>query len=228
MPPDSMEEQWDIIGLQNILASEFRVSADIQEWLKADNSLENEDVKQRVLKIVEDDYAAKVALVGKESFNRFEREVVLHVIDTNWREHLAAMDYLRQGIHLRGYAQKNPKQEYKREAFEMFQTLWHNIRYGVASILSQVQIQQHEPMEEIPEQHLAMQEVHADAPDMQDVLAGSRDGLARAAFDPNNMNDEDEQYLPEALADGGIVVHRNDPCPCGSGLKYKQCHGRLA
>ena len=138
------------------------------------------------------------------------------------------MDYLRQGIHLRGYAQKNPKQEYKREAFEMFQTLWHNIRYGVASILSQVQIQQHEPMEEIPEQHLAMQEVHADAPDMQDVLAGSRDGLARAAFDPNNMNDEDEQYLPEALADRGIVVHRNDPCPCGSGLKYKQCHGRLA
>ena len=228
MPPDSMEEQWDIIGLQNILASEFRISADIQEWLKADNSLENEDVKQRVLKIVEDDYAAKVALVGKESFNRFEREVVLHVIDTNWREHLAAMDYLRQGIHLRGYAQKNPKQEYKREAFEMFQTLWHNIRYGVASILSQVQIQQHEPMEEIPEQHLAMQEVHADAPDMQDVLAGSRDGLARAAFDPNNMNDEDEQYLPEALADRGIVVHRNDPCPCGSGLKYKQCHGRLA
>lgn len=228
MPPDSMEEQWSIPALEAALAGEFRVHADIQGWLKADNTLENEDVKERLLKQIQEEYQAKVDMVGEEAFNGFERNVVLQVIDSEWRSHLASMDYLRQGIHLRSYAQKNPKQEYKREAFEMFQNLWHNIQNTVAKLLISVQIQPHEDVvAESERQEVAMQELHADAPDMQSVLSESRNDLARAAFDPANASEEDAQYLPDALAAAGRNVHRNDPCPCGSGLKYKQCHGRL-
>lgn len=230
MPPDSMEEQWDIPALMLKLEGEYRIQADIAGWLKADNSLENEDVKERVLKIVEDDYAAKVELAGKENFNRFEREVVLHVIDTNWREHLAAMDYLRQGIHLRGYAQKNPKQEYKREAFEMFRNLWETVQSTVAMILISAQVAPHENVaEEFEPQQVSMQEVQAEAPTMQDVLANSRNDLAVGAFNPATETpaEEESEFSPAALAAAGKVVHRNDPCPCGSGLKYKQCHGKL-
>ncbi|MDO4434652.1 MAG: preprotein translocase subunit SecA [Alysiella sp.] len=230
IPVDSMEEQWNVLALEAQLAGEFRVTADIQGWLKEDNSLENEDIKKRLLAQVESEYRAKVDLVGQESFNGFERNVVLQVIDHQWREHLAAMDYLRQGIHLRGYAQKNPKQEYKREAFEMFQNLWHNIQKQVAELLISVQIQRNEDIiaETAPEQ--IETHIHqAQAPDMQSVLSGSRDALARTAFDPNNGTEEDDaQYLPDALEAAGITVLRNDPCPCGSGLKYKHCHGRLA
>lgn len=228
MPPDSMEEQWDIAALMLKLEGEYRIQADIAGWLKADNSLENQDVKERVLKMVEDDYAAKVALAGKDNFNQFEREVVLHVIDTNWREHLAAMDYLRQGIHLRGYAQKNPKQEYKREAFEMFRNLWETVQSTVAMILISAQVEPHENVaEEFEPQHISMQEVQAEAPTMQDVLAHSRNDLAVDAFNPAGEVAEESEFSPAALAAAGKVVHRNDPCPCGSGLKYKQCHGKL-
>ncbi|QMT31698.1 preprotein translocase subunit SecA [Alysiella filiformis] len=228
MPPDSMEEQWDIPALMLKLEGEYRISADIAGWLKADNTLENEDVKERVLKMVEDDYQAKVELAGKEGFNKFEREVILHVIDTNWREHLAAMDYLRQGIHLRGYAQKNPKQEYKREAFEMFKNLWETVQRTVAMILVSAQVQAHENVaEEFAPQQVSMHEVQADAPSMEEVLSGSRNELAVDAFKPAPILDEDSEFSPAALAAAGKVVHRNDPCPCGSGLKYKQCHGKL-
>ena len=227
IPPESMEEQWDVLGLESILSGEFRIHAPIQKWLQADNTLENEDIKERLLKKVEEEYQAKVAQTNPESFRHFERSVILHVLDGQWREHLAAMDYLRQGIHLRGYAQKNPKQEYKREAFEMFQNLWHNIRHHVTALLTSVEVRQHEETA-LESEHIDMQEVHAQAPNMQGILAGSRDGLARAAFDPNNMSEDDAQYAPDVLESQGVVVHRNDPCPCGSGLKYKQCHGRLA
>lgn len=229
MPPDSMEEQWNIAALEAQLASEFNTQVDIQGWLKADNSLENEDVKERLLAQIEQAYQDKVALVGNDAFSHFERNIVLQVIDSQWREHLAAMDYLRQGIHLRGYAQKNPKQEYKREAFEMFQNLWHNIQKQVAELLISVQVQPHEDVvtESEPET-ITAQTHHASAPDMQSVLSGSRDDLARAAFNPEQISDEDAQYLPDALEARGITVLRNDPCPCGSGLKYKQCHGRLS
>ena len=159
---------------------------------------------------------------------QYERNVMLQVIDTQWRDHLSAMDYLRQGIHLRGYAQKNPKQEYKREAFEMFQNLWNSIKYQIASILASVQVRMDEPLaQESEPADLADLNAHAfqaDAPDMEEVLSQSRSGLAAEAFDPNADN---SSYTPEALAARGIVVHRNDPCPCGSGLKYKHCHGKL-
>ena len=196
IPPDSMEEQWDISGLENKLAADYNIEVSINDWLKEDNSLDNESISERLLDIVEKDYAYKVELVGIDTMRKFERDIMLQIIDSRWREHLADMDYLRQGIHLRGYAQKNPKQEYKREAFEMFQAMWSNIRHTVASLLISVRFQ---PASE-EEQH--------------EVFAA--DNVA-----------EDEDFSPEALEARGIVIRRNDPCPCGSGLKYKLCHGRL-
>lgn len=205
VPPDSMEEQWDIPALEAQLLGEFRVQADILGWFKADNTIDGEDIKERLIEQVEREYADKVDLVGDREMRGFERNVMLQVIDTQWREHLAAMDHLRQGIHLRGYAQKNPKQEYKREAFDMFQRLWDGIKHQIAAFLISVQVSRNEQVAEesaptVPEMH------------------GSHASDAAAA---------DGDYSVEALEARGIIIHRNDPCPCGSGLKYKQCHGKL-
>ena len=230
IPPNSMEEQWDVPALTRVLAEEFNVHVDIAGWLREDNSLENEDITEKLLAHIEQDYAAKIALLPEAKiFHDYERSVLMGWIDQSWREHLSAMDYLRQGIHLRGYAQKNPKQEYKREAFEMFNAMWYNIRANATKQLISVRVQDPEEVRAQQEaQALAMQALHADAPDMEQVLAESSNDLAREAFDPNSASDEDAQYLPDALEAAGKMVHRNDPCPCGSGLKYKQCHGRLA
>ena len=214
MPADSMEEQWDIPAMMAKLAGEFNVHVDVSGWLKEDNTLENEDVKERVLAQVDAEYQAKKDLVGDEIFSNFERSVVLQVVDTQWREHLAAMDYLRQGIGLRGYAQKDPKQEYKREAFAMFQNLWNNIQYNATSILVSAQIQPHQPEPETIRQP-------------ENAAPQAWSNVENGAFDPANTTEEDKQYFPDALEARGITTHRNDPCPCGSGLKYKQCHGRL-
>ena len=228
MPADSMEEQWDLPALEAQLASDFRLNVDIQGWLKEDNTLDNQDIKERLLAQVEREYAEKTELVGDINMQGFERNVMLQVIDTQWREHLSAMDYLRQGIHLRGYAQKNPKQEYKREAFEMFQNLWRNIKHQIASLLISVQIQMNENVVEESEpgnlDNLNTHAFQADAPNMEEILSQSQSELVSEAFDPN----DDENYTPEALTARGLIVHRNDPCPCGSGLRYKQCHGKLA
>ncbi len=225
MPPDSMEEQWDLPTLEAQLASEFRIQADVRGWLKENNTLDNQDVKARLIEQVENEYSEKTEIVGQQTMNGFERNVMLQVIDSNWREHLAAMDYLRQGIHLRSYAQKNPKQEYKREAFAMFENLWANIKRNVASLLVSVQIERNEDIvaETEPQEPAVMQAVHSGAPAMEDVLGESRNDLVTEAFDPTG-ND----FSPEVLAQKGQMVHRNDPCPCGSGLKYKQCHGKLS
>ena len=214
MPADSMEEQWDIPAMMAKLAGEFNVHVDVSGWLKEDNTLENEDVKERVLAQVDAEYQAKKDLVGDEIFSNFERSVVLQVVDTQWREHLAAMDYLRQGIGLRGYAQKDPKQEYKREAFAMFESLWHNIQYNTTSILVSAQIQPHQPEPDTAGQP-------------ENAVSRAWSNVENGAFDPANPTEEDKQFFPDALEARGIAVHRNDPCPCGSGLKYKQCHGRL-
>ena len=201
IPPNSMEEQWDISGLEHKLVADFNIHVSIADWLKEDNTLDNQDISERLLDIVEKDYAAKVELAGIDGMRRFERNVMLQIIDTRWREHLADMDYLRQGIHLRGYAQKNPKQEYKREAFEMFQAMWHNIRQTTASILISVRF------------------------DYADHEAESSERSAEHST--SSLRYAEDDYSPEALDERGEIIHRNDPCPCGSGLKYKQCHGRL-
>ena len=200
IPEQSMEEEWNVVGLERVLASEFQIQADIAAWIKADNTLENDTIKERLLEQVEAEYAAKVEKVGLEPMQGFERSVMLQVLDHRWREHLAAMDYLRQGIHLRGYAQKNPKQEYKREAFEMFEGLLNNIHADVARLLIGVRIEEAQEHEEPQSQTF-------------EQVAGGAD---------------DEDYSEAALNARGIYILRNDPCPCGSGLKYKQCHGRLA
>ena len=200
IPEQSMEEEWNVAGLERVLASEFQIQADIAAWIKADNTLENDTIKERLLEQVEAEYAAKVEKVGLEPMQGFERSVMLQVLDHRWREHLAAMDYLRQGIHLRGYAQKNPKQEYKREAFEMFEGLLNNIHADVARLLIGVRIEEAQEYEEPQSQTF-------------EQVAGGAD---------------DEDYSEAALNARGIYILRNDPCPCGSGLKYKQCHGRLS
>ena len=192
--PESMEEEWEIDALEKTLASEFGLTdVHIREWLKADSTLDQDDIKQRILDLVEADYQAKTDMVGEENMSQFERNVFLGIIDHKWREHLARMDYLRQGIHLRGYAQKNPKQEYKREAFELFQGLLSSVYREMTEYLVKIRVQLAPPpeTEETP------------VPD-------------------------DEDYSPEALAAKGLVVRRNDLCPCGSGEKYKNCHGKLA
>ena len=201
IPPNSMEEQWDISGLEHKLVADFNIHVSIADWLKEDNTLDNQDISERLLDIVEKDYAAKVELAGIDGMRRFERNVMLQIIDTRWREHLADMDYLRQGIHLRGYAQKNPKQEYKREAFEMFQAMWHNIRQTTASLLISVRF------------------------DYTDHEAESSERSAEHST--SSLRYAEDDYSPEALDERRELIHRNDPCPCGSGLKYKQCHGRL-
>ena len=202
--PDTMEEEWDISGLEHTLAGEFGVTGvNIKEWLKADSSLDSDDIKQRIVDMVEADYAAKVEMVTADGMAGFERNVMLNVIDQKWREHLAQMDNLRQGIHLRGYAQKNPKQEYKREAFGMFQTFMSDIYRTATRYLTSVRIQIAPTEEEVPDNHAD------NAP-------------------PPPPIDDGEDYSIEALEASGIYITRNDPCPCGSGEKYKNCHGKLA
>ena len=201
--PDTMEEEWDISGLEHTLAGEFGVTGvNIKEWLKADSSLDSDDIKQRIVDMVEADYAAKVEMVTADGMAGFERNVMLNVIDQKWREHLAQMDNLRQGIHLRGYAQKNPKQEYKREAFGMFQTFMSDIYRTATRYLTSVRIQ----------------------------IAPAEEPVSHASDNtpPPPPADDDNDYSVEALEARGIYITRNDPCPCGSGEKYKNCHGKLA
>ena len=223
IPPDSMEEQWNIPALEHQLEAEFRLSADIRSWLEADNTLDGQDIKERLIDRIETEYAEKTELVGKKPMADFERNVMLQVIDTQWREHLAAMDYLRQGIHLRSYAQKNPKQEYKREAFAMFENLWRGIKQNIASLLASVQIERNTIPEEMEERTPTdIHATHSGAPDMEELLGESQTDLVTEAFDPTG-ND----FSLDTLAEEGRIVHRNELCPCGSGLKYKQCHGKL-
>lgn len=217
IPPDSMEEEWDAAGLEQKMAADFNIQAPVGEWLEADNTLDNQNIKQKLLEIVDADYAAKVEFVGIEAIQQFERNVMLSIIDSRWREHLADMDYLRQGIHLRGYAQKNPKQEYKREAFKMFQDMWQDIKHAVASLLISVRFERNEETPETTDNTMSSGNPATDEPvNMTTQPTASADG------------GEAGDYSPRAMAECGIVIHRNDPCPCGSGKKYKQCHGKLA
>ena len=224
VPPESMEEQWDISALQMALANEWMVDIPLVDMLKAEPDLSEEELLERVLQAADAVYEAKVALIGRESFGSFERSVMLQSIDTHWREHLAALDHLRQGIHLRGYAQKNPKQEYKREAFELFSQMLDLIRNDVVRIVMTVHVQSQQEIE-LAEQQLAQAHVenlnyqHADF----DPSLAPEELLAPAA-PPKQPEAPLTQEMANAMAKAG----RNDPCPCGSGKKYKQCHGKLA
>jgi preprotein translocase subunit SecA len=211
IPPGSMEEQWDVAGLEKIIAAELHLPLPLQQWLNDESSLDEHGLRQRVADAANALYQAKLEAVGVETLHNFERAVMLQSLDGHWREHLAALDHLRQGIHLRGYAQKNPKQEYKREAFELFSSLLDTVKREVTQIVMTVQVRGEEDVEamEAP----APSNVQYHHADYDEALAGG------------DSDDEAEQHQPFVRADD--KVGRNDPCPCGSGKKYKQCHGKL-
>ncbi|MBL8435782.1 MAG: preprotein translocase subunit SecA [Zoogloea sp.] len=211
VPVDSVEEQWDIPALELALESDFQLKLPVAEWIKAEPSIGDDDILQRVLEAGARVYADKVAMVDAAAWHGFERNVMLQSLDTHWREHLSALDHLRQGIHLRGYAQKNPKQEYKREAFELFENLLNVVRTEVTKLLMTVQIRSEAQLEEV--------EAPPELENVQYHHAGYDEALATA--NPNRDAAE-----PEHRA--GPKVGRNDPCPCGSGKKYKHCHGKLS
>lgn len=220
VPQESVEEQWDLSALQAALANEWALDIELISLLETEKNLTDEDILERVIAAAKANYDAKLALVGKEAFAGFERSVMLQSIDSHWREHLAALDHLRQGIHLRGYAQKNPKQEYKREAFELFGQMLDMIKNEVVRIVVTVRIQSREEIE-AAEQQMAqspVENVHYQHAEF-DADASPEEMLAPVA----NAEEGASPYV-----DHGWKVGRNDPCPCGSNKKYKQCHGKLA
>ncbi len=212
VPAESVEEQWDLESLERELAAELQIAAPAAAWVKAEPTLTDEEMLHRIVQSADEAYQAKIDLVGAETFHQFERNVMLQSLDAHWREHLAALDHLRQGIHLRGYAQKNPKQEYKREAFELFETLLDVVRKEVTRVVFTVQIRTQEDVEEAAP-HADVQNVQYQHADYDEAL-----GNAPAA-------DDEAAQQP---AQSGPKVGRNDPCPCGSGKKYKHCHGKLS
>ncbi len=214
IPPQSIEEQWDVPGLEEALDYEFGLKLPIQQWLDEDDDLHEENLRQRILEEMGNRYKTKEEQAGAAVLRHFEKAVMLQVLDTHWKEHLAAMDYLRQGIHLRGYAQKNPKQEYKREAFELFDEMLGRIKREVISVLSKVQVQAEEDVAAVEEQRRAAAQM-----EFQHAQASA---MAGVESEPDASEDEHRPFVRD-----GRKVGRNEPCPCGSGKKYKQCHGRL-
>ncbi|TAL56681.1 preprotein translocase subunit SecA [Pandoraea sp.] len=222
IPVGSVEEQWDLPGLEAVLRDEWQVELPMVQRVEQSDSVDEEALRQEVVQAAEAAYQAKVEQVGREAFSGFERSVMLQNLDSYWREHLAALDHLRQGIHLRGYAQKDPKQEYKREAFELFSQLLEGIKLEVTRIIMNVRIQSAEELEEASEQfeesvsHLENVEFkHADVTELE----GAGDSAGDQAAPPQAAVQPIRHMAPK--------VGRNDPCPCGSGRKYKHCHGKL-
>ncbi len=213
VPNESLEEQWDLPGLEKNLAEEWQVPVDLVQWVANATAADDEDVLNRVLEAANAAYEAKVSTVSREQFAQFERMVLLQSIDSHWREHLASLDYLRQGIHLRGYAQKNPKQEYKREAFELFGQLLDVVKMDVTRTLLTVRIQSRDEALE------AAQAIEQQAENLRNVTYTHPDEEGKAVTEPVGGPAANQQ-VPR--------VGRNDPCPCGSGEKYKNCHGKLA
>jgi len=213
--PGSLDEQWDVPGLEEGLNKEYGLEIPVGQWLEEDDELHEETLRQRIQDAVAAAFAEKETQVGSEVMRHFEKAVTLQVLDSAWKEHLAAMDYLRQGVGLRGYAGKNPKQEYKREAFEMFTAMLERIKHDVVGVLSRVQVRTESDVEAVEEQrrrHAPVQFRHAQANAMGD-----------------EPDDEPAAEPPKApVTRQGRKIGRNEPCPCGSGKKYKQCHGKLS
>lgn len=218
IPPESLEEQWNIPQLEKSLETEFALKTELQKWLDEDHTVHEDVIRKHILAEVKNNYDAKLQLIGDEAMHRLEKTAMLQVLDSRWKDHLAAMDHLRQGIHLRGYAQKNPKQEYKREAFALFTTMLEDVKHEVISTLSKIQIQQQSEIDAMEEER---RRAAANIAAMQ---------FNHASVGPLAMPEEEEQSSNEQQ--GTFVreqpkVGRNESCPCGSGKKFKQCHGRV-
>lgn len=218
IPPKTMEEQWDIKGLEDHLQQEFHVEIPVRKMLDEDKKLHEATLRLKIIDIFEQSYQAKEVATSPEVMRHFEKSVMLQVLDNSWKEHLAAMDHLRQGIHFRGYAQKDPKQEYKRESFEMFTSLLDHIKYEVIGILSKVQVTQEEDIQALDEQRQAPQEMHFEHAEAESITAESEEV---------EVVQNAEQSAEQPFVRAGKKIGRNDTCPCGSGKKYKQCHGKL-
>ncbi|HEY6132949.1 MAG TPA: preprotein translocase subunit SecA [Rubrivivax sp.] len=212
VPAESVEEQWELDALQKVLKEEWQLDVDLKVLVSDSDTLSDDDIVEKVVAAADAVFAQKLAVVGAEQFTPFMRMVLLQSIDSHWREHLAALDYLRQGIHLRGYAQKNPKQEYKREAFELFAKLLDVVKLDVTRVLMTVRVQTQEQVAQ------AAEAIEASASQVGNVTYTH----------PNEDGSVSQEADPATLAQAVSKVGRNDPCPCGSGKKYKQCHGRLA
>ncbi|MGZ5006507.1 MAG: preprotein translocase subunit SecA, partial [Methylobacter sp.] len=221
IPAKTMVEQWDTKGLEEHLHHEFNVEIPVRKMLDEDHSLQEESLRKRIIQILEQNHKDKEQQMSKEVLRHFEKSVMLQVLDNSWKEHLAAMDYLRQGIHFRGYAQKDPKQEYKREAFEMFTNLLEHIKYEVIGILFKVQVRQEEDVQAIDEQRQAQREMH-----FEHAQAPALDAYEESLSAPEQEEVSSVEQQP--FVRDGNKVGRNDPCPCGSGKKFKQCHGQLS
>ncbi|WP_411884048.1 preprotein translocase subunit SecA [Polaromonas sp. YR568] len=218
VPVESVEEQWDVPGLENVLRDEWQIELPLRQELEAATAITDEEVVEKVIAAANAAFADKVEKIGEENFTQFERVVLLQSIDSHWREHLSALDYLRQGIHLRGYAQKQPKQEYKREAFELFGQLLDSVKNEVTKVLMTVKVQSGEQLEQ------AAEEMENRAENIANVTytAPTETGEVETTVD------EESQRRAPAVPVGDVPrVGRNDPCPCGSGKKYKNCHGLL-
>ncbi|MHB1231638.1 MAG: preprotein translocase subunit SecA [Burkholderiales bacterium] len=216
VPPETVAEQWDIAGLTQNLAAELNLDLPLQQWLDEDERLDAEGLLKKIIDAAHAHYQAKIDSVGAEGMHHFERGIMLQSLDTHWREHLSALDHLRQGIHLRGYAQKNPKQEYKRESFELFSSMLDTIWYEVTRVTMTVQIRTPEDVE-VVDARTAPENIQYHHAGYDEVLAQGEADTAAEAAEPHTPFVRHEEK-----------VGRNDPCPCGSGKKYKHCHGRLA
>ncbi len=221
VPPESVEEQWDVKGLEAALASDFQLEADVAGWLAADSDLAEEALRERVAELAVAQWRGKEEQAGTEVMRQFERSLMLQTLDHHWREHLANLDHLRQGIHLRGYAQKNPKQEYKRESFELFSDMLDRIKSDVVRVVLTVQVRSQQDVQAVeePPPVTNVRYQHADYEEaLAATAAGDGGGDTAVATAPPKA---------QPFARAGGKIGRNEPCPCGSGKKYKQCHGRL-
>jgi preprotein translocase subunit SecA len=223
IPQESVEEQWDVDGLERALAADFKLEAPLKAWLEAEPNVTDEELLARLLAAADAHYATRTGAAPPEVARQYEHFVLLRVLDDHWREHLAALDHLRQGIHLRGYAQKNPKQEYKREAFELFGHLLDTVKLEVTKILMNVQIRSEEEVQQAERQAPAMENVRYQHADYEEALVG-----AGAEADEEIARAAQRRPSPPPVTRAMGKVGRNDPCPCGSGKKYKHCHGKLS
>ena len=219
IPPKTMEEQWDIHGLEQHLQQEFHLNLPLAQMLDQDRSMNEAKIRHLIIEKSEQESANKEQAVGAEVVRHFEKSVMLQVLDNSWKEHLAAMDHLRQGIHLRGYAQKDPKQEYKREAFQMFNALLDHIKHEVVTILCKVRVNREEDVQAIDEQRQAPVEMHYEHAEAHSIFEDDASSM------PDEAGEASEQ---QPFVRDERKVGRNDPCPCGSGKKFKQCHGKLS
>ena len=224
MPPQSIEEQWNIAGLEQHLHAEYGLQLSVARWLEEESGLEERAVRERIVNAVAEDYRHRIAPLGEEA-HKLERHIMLQVLDTLWKEHLATMDALRQGIHLRAYAARNPKQEYKSEAFKLFEQLLENVKYEVVRFLSRVQVRSEEEVEALERQQREAQEREQQR---ARYMHASASGLAVAPDEDAPGAEPTPAVAAEPFVRETPKVGRNEPCPCGSGKKYKHCHGQIA